>query len=103
MPRVVSFKILLCTFFALAVLTFLTVLAAGTLVPLLIAVIKASLVLLIFMHLFWDNRFYALIFISCLIFVALFIGLALLDSSQYQGSIKQQQAPGVKHVPMGDR
>ena len=108
MSHIVSFKILLRVFLALVILTVLTVAVSeinfgrsNLIIALTIAVIKASLVVLFFMHLFWDKTFYAVVFIGCLIFVCLFIGLALLDSSQYQSSIQQQQAPGVKHVPMG--
>ena len=105
--HIVPFKILLRTFLTLVLLTVLTVTASefnfgefNLLIALSIAVIKAALVLLIFMHLFWDNPFNSLIFIGCLIFVALFISLALLDSSQYQSSIKQQQAPAIQHKPL---
>ncbi|MCL2645948.1 MAG: cytochrome C oxidase subunit IV family protein [Phycisphaerales bacterium] len=105
--HIVPFKILLRVFFALVILTVLTVTASefnfgrfNLFIALTIAVLKASLVLLFFMHLFWDKPFNAIVFIGCLIFVALFIGLALLDSTQYQNSIHQQQAPGVQHKPL---
>jgi cytochrome c oxidase subunit 4 len=49
-----------------------------------VAVIKASLVILYFMHLRWDSPFNALAIITAILFVALFIGLALLDSVSYQ-------------------
>ena len=107
MTHIVSFKILIRVFLALVILTVLTVIVSelnfgkfNLIIALTIAVIKAALVVLFFMHLFWDKPFNAIVFIGCLIFVCLFIGLALLDSSQYQSSIKQQQAPGVKRVPM---
>jgi len=57
-------------------------------------------VVLFFMHLRWDKPFNALVFIGCLIFVSLFIGLALLDSGQYQHSVIHQQAKGVDHKPL---
>jgi cytochrome c oxidase subunit 4 len=57
-------------------------------VALLIAVIKGSLVLMYFMHLRWDSPFNGLVVISALFFVALFIGLALLDSHSYQPQLK---------------
>jgi len=105
--HIVPFKILLRTFLALITLTALTVIASelnlgefNLLIALTIATLKASLVLLVFMHLYWDNPFNAMIFIACLIFVALFISLALLDSSQYQPSIHKQQAPAIQHKPI---
>jgi cytochrome c oxidase subunit 4 len=57
-------------------------------VALFIAVIKAGLVAMYFMHLRWDSPFNGVIFIAALFFVALFIGLALLDSKTYQPSLK---------------
>jgi len=62
-------------------------------VALLIAVIKGSLVLLFFMHLRWDRPFNAVVFISALVFLAIFIGLALLDSHSYQPEIIPGYAP----------
>jgi cytochrome c oxidase subunit 4 len=58
------------------------------LVALAVAVVKGSLVLLYFMHLRWDSPFNALAIIAALLFVCLFIGLALLDSNAYQSIIK---------------
>jgi cytochrome c oxidase subunit IV len=105
--HVVPFKILLQVFGGLCILTVITVAASelnfgefNLLVALAIAVVKASLVVLFFMHLYWDKPFNSIVFIGCLIFVALFIGLTLLDSSQYQQSVKKRQAEGVKHVPL---
>lgn len=55
---------------------------------LLIAVFKGGLVVMYFMHLRWDSPFNGLALIAALFFVALFIGLALLDSHSYQPQIK---------------
>jgi len=83
--------ILLGTFAALMVLTFLTVAATwidlGRLniwLALFIALIKAVLVALYFMHLRWDSPFNAAILFASLFFVVLFIGIAILDTQQYQ-------------------
>jgi cytochrome c oxidase subunit IV len=57
-------------------------------VALFIAVIKGSLVTLYFMHLRWDSPFNGLIMVAALFFVALFIGLAMLDSNTYQPQLK---------------
>jgi cytochrome c oxidase subunit 4 len=57
-------------------------------VALLIALVKGALVVLFFMHLWWDSPFNGIILMAALFFVALFIGLALLDSTTYQPSIK---------------
>lgn len=61
-----------------------------------IAVVKAALVLLYFMHLRWDRPFHALVIISALAFVMLFVALALLDSAQYQADLIPGYAPQIQ-------
>ncbi|HZZ42982.1 MAG TPA: cytochrome C oxidase subunit IV family protein [Tepidisphaeraceae bacterium] len=87
----VSPRLLLTVFGCLLVLTVVTV--AITKVPLGafaiwaalgIAVIKATLVLLYFMHLRWDTPFNAIIFVSALLFVAIFISATIGDSNEYK-------------------
>jgi cytochrome c oxidase subunit 4 len=70
----------------LVVLTLLTVYLAefdfGTMsvmVTLLIAGTKASLVLAVFMHLYFDNKFFALIVGVSLVFISLFILFPIID------------------------
>jgi cytochrome c oxidase subunit IV len=53
-----------------------------------IATVKAALVVLYFMHLRYDNRFNALIFMAGLLFLAIFLGGALIDTLQYQPDIE---------------
>jgi cytochrome c oxidase subunit 4 len=53
------------------------------LVALGVAVVKGSLVGLYFMHLRYDAPFNGVILVTALVFVALFIGIALLDTIQY--------------------
>jgi cytochrome c oxidase subunit IV len=88
-------RVLLGVYGALLVFTAITVTVsfvdlgnANIWVALLIALIKGSLVCLYFMHLRWDSPFNALALIAALFFVALFIGLALLDSNSYQPQLK---------------
>jgi cytochrome c oxidase subunit 4 len=102
--HVVPFKTLLSVFLGLVLLTIITVAAstinfgeANLVVALAIDVVKASLVVLYFMHLRWDKPFNSIVFIGCLIFVALFISLSLLDTHQYSKSVIEGQAPGVTH------
>ena len=52
-----------------------------------IATVKASLVALYFMHLRYDNPFNGLILIAGLGILALFLGLVLLDTYQYQPDV----------------
>jgi cytochrome c oxidase subunit 4 len=51
---------------------------------LVIATVKASLVILFFMHLLWDKPLNAIIILGSLIFVALFLGFTLMDLGQYK-------------------
>ncbi|MCI0364252.1 MAG: cytochrome C oxidase subunit IV family protein [Phycisphaerales bacterium] len=97
--HLVSPKILIATAAALLVLTFVTVQVASIdfsavdlrelniFVALGIAVIKASLVCLYFMHLRWDRPFNAFLLIASLALVALFISFALTDRSEYLSEI----------------
>lgn len=88
--HVVSPAVLLGVFGALLVLTVLTVAvtwvdlgAFNIWLALGIAVTKAALVTLYFMHLRYDSPFYGVILVGALLFVALFIGAAMMDSSHY--------------------
>lgn len=97
--HVVSPKILLATAMALLVLTVITVLSVridfnefdlsemNILVALTIALIKASLVCLFFMHLRWDRPFNAFVLVGSLALVALFIWFAMTDSHEYQREV----------------
>lgn len=90
-----SVKVLLGTGGALLMLTIVTVLATkvdfGTninlAVAMLIAVIKATLVVLFFMHLKYDKIFHTVIFLSAVLAASLFVGFTLMDSGQYQKNV----------------
>ncbi len=82
---------LLAVFFALIVLTILTVYQATfemgnmeLVLSLFIATIKAALVVLFFMHMIHDKPLNAILFLSSFIFVALFIGFTLMDAHAYR-------------------
>ncbi len=86
-----SIKSLLLVFFTLIILTWLTVfqstLKLGSMelvVSLVIATIKASLVILFFMHMIHDKPLNAIVFLSSFIFVALFLGFTLMDAHSYK-------------------
>jgi cytochrome c oxidase subunit IV len=88
-----TIKSLLLVFFALILLTWLTVfqstLKLGSIelvVSLTIATIKASLVILFFMHMIHDKPLNAIVFLSSFIFVALFLGFTLMDAHGYKDS-----------------
>lgn len=89
-------KMLLAVFFALIFLTILTVVTAGQLpapfglyVAFFIATMKAMLVMLFFMHMFWDKSFNTIVFMSSFLFALLFISMTLMDSKAYQNDIDQ--------------
>lgn len=90
--HVASLKVLLGTGGSLLFLTIVTVLATkidlgpalNLAVAMLIAVIKATLVVLFFMHLKYDRVFNSVVFVSALLAAALFVGFTLMDTGQYQ-------------------
>lgn len=95
--HVVSWQLLTIVFLALMVLTVLTVAAINVdlgplniFVALGIALVKAVLVVLIFMHIWWDRAFHGLLILGSLGFVALFIGFVMIDTWQYEPQITAQ-------------
>ncbi len=65
------------------------------LTAMMIATVKATLVALYFMHLRYDRPIYAVILLSALLFVLLFIGLALTDTQSYQPDLIPGYAPAM--------
>ncbi|HVT89231.1 MAG TPA: cytochrome C oxidase subunit IV family protein [Tepidisphaeraceae bacterium] len=95
----VPLGVLFATFGALMALTVITVMATwvdlgmmNIWLALFIAAIKVTLVALYFMHLRWDNRFNAIIFIAALFFVAIFIGITVLDTREYKVNYNPPQS-----------
>ena len=88
--HLVPLSVLIWTSMALLFLTVLTVAVryvdAGQfnmVIAMGIAVIKATLVALFFMHLRWDKPFNQLVFFGCIVFVMLLIALTVLDTGEY--------------------
>ena len=95
-------RLLIGIWAALIALTFATVAVArvdlgglNLAAALAIATIKAALVALYFMHLRYERSFLGFVFIAALFFVALFIGLTMIDSSQYSPDLIPGYAPGM--------
>ena len=89
--HLVPMSVLFGTGFALIVLTAITVAVRyidlgefNIHVAIGIAVVKATLVVLFFMHLRWDRPFNMLVFIACVAFVVLMMAFTVMDSSQYR-------------------
>jgi cytochrome c oxidase subunit 4 len=89
--HVVPLRVLFAVYFILVLATIATVAvtwkdfgALNIVIALAIAVFKAAMVILYFMHLRWDNLFNGVILISALAFVMTFIGVTIMDSGQYK-------------------
>lgn len=103
--HVVPPRILLGVWAALLFLTIVTVAvtwvdlgALNIWVALGIATVKALLVALFFMHLKYDKPFNSIVLVSSLFFVALFLGLALLDTLHYRKDLIPGYAPAIEQA-----
>jgi cytochrome c oxidase subunit 4 len=92
LSHVAPVKVLAATGGTLLLLTLVTVLATridfganiNLAVAMAIAVLKATLVILFFMHLRYDRLFHTVIFVSAILAASLFVGFTMMDSGQYQ-------------------
>jgi len=88
--HIMSPKVLIGTWLALMALTGLTVAAikvdlgaqANLIVAMAIAAAKAMLVCLIFMHLWFDQKYNVMVFFGSVIFVVLFISITFIDTKR---------------------
>ena len=101
--HIVPMPVLLAVWGALVVLTVVTVAATwidlgrfNLLLAMAIATVKASLVVLYFMHMRYDRPFNAIVFVAALLFVALFVGITLIDTAAYQPELIPGYAPGMQ-------
>ncbi len=101
--HVVPIRTLLGVLAALLVLTIATVAITlfdlgrmNVVLALSIAFVKGALVLLYFMHLRWDRPFHAIVLVSAILFVTLFIAFSLLDTFQYHPEVIPGYAPALK-------
>jgi cytochrome c oxidase subunit IV len=108
--HVAAARVLLATGGTLLCLTLLTVLAThvdfganiNLAVAMVIAVTKATLVILFFMHLRYDKLFHSVVFVAALLAATLFVGFTLMDTGQYQQTnIWNPSAP--PRAPIGPR
>jgi cytochrome c oxidase subunit 4 len=91
---------LLTVWGALMVFTVLTVWASrqglgsqtSFIIAMIIATVKAGLVMAVFMHLWWDKRMHVFAFLGSFLFVLLFIGMLLTDKSEYKPDIDRKIA-----------
>ncbi len=88
-------KLLVGVLAALMVLTVITVAvtsvdlgASGNLVvAMVIATIKAALVVTFFMHLVWDKKLHLILFLISVLFLILFLSMTVADRGEYQPDI----------------
>ena len=99
LPHAVPVRVLLTVFALLMLFTFITVAVTwidlgsfNVWLALLIAVVKAALVALYFMHLRWDSPINGIVLILGFAFVALFIGVTLIDARAYQENYTPPQS-----------
>src|ERR1041385_5180539 len=110
LAHVAAVKVLLATGGTLLFLTLVTVLATkidfganiNLAIAMVIAVTKATLVVLFFMHLRYDKLFHTVVFVSAICAASLFVGFTLMDTGQYQHTnIWHPQSP--PPAPVGPR
>ncbi|MFK7779138.1 MAG: cytochrome C oxidase subunit IV family protein [Gimesia sp.] len=93
--HIMPVKVLIGVFLALVALTVITVEAskfdvgsADVIVSMAIATVKASLVVFIFMHLWYDKPVNRIAFFFSIIFASFFLCMILLDSHAYDHYVK---------------
>ena len=103
-----SVRLIVVVWIALMIGTWLTVSATyvdlGALniwIGLAIATIKAVLVGLYYMHLRWDRPFNGFVFLGAFLFLFLFIGIAMMDTREFQDTIIPGFATGVGSAAAG--
>jgi len=96
-------SVLLATGGALLALTAVTVAVSlvdlgplNVAVALGVAVIKAALVALFFMHLKYESRFLPVVLVAAVLFAVFFVSFVVFDTTQYQPDIRAAEAARVK-------
>ncbi len=107
-PHVLPLSIYLGIGSILIFLTAGTVYAAGIdfgaynlLIAMAIATIKASLVAMYFMHLKYDNKLYLLLFLSAIVFLAIFIVITMFDTLR-RGDIYEIKSGAIRDAVIYD-
>jgi cytochrome c oxidase subunit IV len=104
-PHVLPIRVYLGVWIGLLVLTFITVKTSyynfgimNLIVAMGVATLKASLVVLFFMHLKYDEKFNAVIFVASLTFLSIFFVLTLADTME-RGKVDPLEAHVLVPVP----
>ena len=102
--HITSARALVATWATLMVLTAITVGAitvdlgsqVNLVIAMVIATIKAAIVIGFFMHLVYDKRFNFSILAICVLCVVLLVSLVFLDAGQYQPDIERRHADALQ-------
>ena len=89
------YAVLVCATIATVAVTLVDLGFLNIWAALIIAVFKAALVILYFMHLRYDSLFNGIILIAAIGFVMVFISVALMDTSEYKSNY---QPPGTRQM-----
>ncbi|MCR4316785.1 MAG: cytochrome C oxidase subunit IV family protein [Planctomycetes bacterium] len=97
--HLVPVKYLVMTLTALLILTVVTVAASridlggeiNIILAVAIAAVKATIVALFFMHLYWDSKFNGFLFAMVIFTLAVFIGFLLMDTGDYRADMIWEQ------------
>jgi len=106
-PHILPLRVYFATAAALFVLTAITIWVSyqdlgelNLIIALVVATTKACIVATIFMHLFWDHKFHAIIFASSLIFLGIFIWFTMYDTNHRgQNDFAQHERPADPQNP----
>src|SRR6187399_992831 len=61
-------------------------------VAMIIATVKAALVVTFFMHLLWDKKFHLILFLTSVLFVILFLSMTITDRGEYDKDVEAFRA-----------
>jgi len=84
--------LLVLTFLTTAVTSFDLGAQGNLIVAMVIATLKAGLVVTFFMHLFWDKKFHLILFLTSVLFLILFLSMAVTDRGEYDKDVEAFRA-----------
>ena len=89
--HIIPLSTYIAVFISLIIMTIITIISSqydfgslNIIIALFIATFKSSLVLLFFMHLYYDNKINMALIIGSVLFLAVFIGLTMIDVTRRQ-------------------
>ena len=108
--HIIPLSTYIAVFISLIIMTIITVISSqydfgslNIIIALFIATFKSSLVLLFFMHLYYDNKINMALIIGSLLFLAIFIGLTMIDVTRRQDIYDIKGKLVNPHAPIYDQ